>query len=154
MKRTTSPHPESQFSLIFGSDQSRQNSISDNNQCEHYLKIGCNNNINSLKDYSINKKCQYSFSKHHEQNNFQKKDLLKQYSYDSLVQYKALTRRVPILPVTESESNRICLAFWLLDPPSNNYYEKNEDSEKDNRFIVLSKSTNSAVFTVTCSVRG
>ncbi len=131
---------ESQFNLIY-------NPVSigiphSNSNCEHLLKIGCDNNVNRIKDYSINKKCQYSFSV--KNNLLMKKDSIDEYSFESLPQYQALMRKVPsFLPVTESESTHICLAFWPV----------NQNNNEENAFIVLSKSTNSAGFRVGCSVR-
>lgn len=115
---------------------------SSSSTCEHLLKIGCHNAVNPFNDYSINKKCQYSFS---DSSSWQrKKNLVDEYSYESLPQYQALMRRAPpVLPVIESESSRICLASWPV----------NQNLDGDKAFIVLSKSTNSAGFRVGCSVR-
>lgn len=159
----------SQFNIIYG-DRGTRSSVSSSapgTNCEHYLKIGCSNNLNLFNDYSINKKCQYSFN---EQNNkahntaklLKKKDLLEQYKYEKLPQYQALTDD-QVLPVIESESNRICLAYWPIGDvkksPTIGFrqgfsFSKYVDNQRDKAlsYIVLSKSRNSAGFSVTCSL--
>lgn len=144
---------------MYSSDTMKEQS---NSNCEHYLKIGCNNNNQELlNDYSIFKKCQFSFkTSSHPSRYMHKKDLIKDES----------------LPITESESNRMCLAYWPiykvkqnedLDNEMLNYitpftdyfnnnneinYNKNNDDELDIAYIVLSKSTNSETFSIQCSV--
>lgn len=146
---------------MYSSDTMKQS----NSNCEHYLKIGCNNNNNQelLNDYSIFKKCQFSFkSSSHPSRYMHKKDLEES------------------LPITESESNRMCLAYWPiykvkqnedLDNEMLNYItpftdyfinennnnneinnKNNDDDELDIAYIVLSKSTNSETFSIQCSV--
>lgn len=76
------------------------------------------------------------------------------------------------LPVTESESNRMCLAYWPIYRVRPNDYEEDDDilnyitpltdyfvetndnsnDQIDVSFIVLTKSTNSETFSITCSV--
>lgn len=76
------------------------------------------------------------------------------------------------LPVTESESNRMCLAYWPIFRVRPNDYEEDDDilnyitpltdyfvetndnsnDQIDVSFIVLTKSTNSETFSITCSV--
>ena len=154
-QRTLTSEHETQFSLIYGRG-------GDNSNCEHYLKIGCDSN----KDYSINKKCQYSFNNQHEEPEIKhliKKDLY----YDSMPQLvqKPAENRQPVLPVLESETSRICLAYWPLHRAKIKNSEAHMDVEEANElhsdlsgdiqvnsFIVVSKSTNSEQVTIKCSV--
>lgn len=143
---------DSQFSLIFD----ELDTLSD---CDRFLKIGCNNN-QFQNDYSIFKKCHFT-GKHSPL----KKEKNKR---DSDSSFRDLN-----MPVTESEYNRVCLAYWPLHKPKQidkdsislnnpNYVSRlndygveitNEnDEEADVQFIVLSKSSNSETFSITCSV--
>lgn len=146
-KRST----KSQFSLIYGGDTDPTSKTTlASSTCEHYLKIGCNNNAKLSNDYSINKKCDYSFN----ENVLKRKKRFEQYSYESLPQYQAI-RTSLVLPVIESESNRICLAYWSVEsyktPEYGFYYNINRDGEQS-AYIVLSKARNSEKFTVACSL--
>ena len=86
-----------------------------------------------------------------------KKDLIEQYNYESLPQYRGLTKD-SVLPVIESESNRICLAYWPIDEkesPTKSFNTGlgfNKYHDQGVSYIVLSKSKNSASFSVTCSL--
>lgn len=75
---------------------------------------------------------------------------------------KISTNQNQQMPVIESETNRICLAYWKLDKSilrndneyDNEDYETQEsESDQDEVFIVLSKLANAENFTITCSVR-
>ena len=164
----------SQFSLIFEDHESSlQTSVSD---CQHYLKIGCNSQAQN--DYSIFKKCQFTDKPTYVHKGRSAK-LLKRNS-DSFNYLSKLFNEQPEprMPVTESEYNRMCLAYWPIykvkqidedgtpltnDPnyitPLNDYFVDaatentlNDEEIDDVQYIVLTKSSNSETFSITCSV--
>lgn len=160
-KRSTS----SQFSLIFQDEQLTSQPSSDLNEiasdCEHYLKIGCNVNPNrSLNDYSIFRKCQFNSIRTKFARN--KKDIDGADYLTKLFNAKDKDQ----MPVTESETNRMCLAFWPIykinDQENDENYvtpygdystdESVTNDQIDVSYIVLTKSTNSDTFSITCSV--
>lgn len=157
-KRRNSDPKESQFSSIFGNGFPIyiNNHNYEDTDCEHYLKIGCNNN-----DYTIYKKCEYTFSNRESSGKTKNRKIKKDSRYSAYSQpiYKQNTNQQ--LPVVESETNRICLAYWKLDANSikqRSYHEEEDDAElknsQDEVYAVLSsRQSNAENYTVTCSVR-
>lgn len=99
--------------------------------CEHYLKIGCNSN-----DYTLHRKCEFNQPKETATN------MRRSSSQTEQLKHKSTKETTPVL---ESETNQICLAFWPL--------EEQESNGFDTSFVVLSKSTNTDTFSISCSVR-
>ena len=176
-KRNFDNSIDSQFSSIFSSPSSARNLQSRSSDCEHYLKIGCNSK--SFSDYSIYKKCHFNEinNRREQEAKFLSKKDLRYLNEDSgSFRYQASLlsdQNEPNLPVIESESNRICLAYWPinysktkgsqsdehlndLDEFYEDYDELNENDSNDESleisYAVLTKSANSETFSITCSV--
>ncbi|CAF0896720.1 unnamed protein product [Brachionus calyciflorus] len=140
LKKRSLLNKPSQFSLVFDNDESKQKS-----ECEHYMKIGCNS-----KDYTIHKKCKYNMETENVHYKVKRDSSNSAYALPLFKNSIYFDER---LPVVESETNRICIAYWKAQN-ENDYLRvnDNDDESKKEVYFVLSRQLNSDNDSITCSI--